>query len=282
MEPTEQTLRTSHGTIHYWEYNADKKPVIFVVHGFRGTHHGLIRLIEQLPEYRIIVPDLPAFGASPAMKNHPHTVENYADALIDFIAQKHISGPILLGHSMGSIVVSAMIAKQPSLTKKAIFINPIAAKPLEGMGRVKLAPGIAYHHLAGRILPEGIGTRVLQNKLLFLIGSASMTKTHDRELRKWIHWNHITYMKRFSDRRSLLEAYDSSSNTTIRDYKEQLDLPVLMIAGVHDAIAPIKSQRRLVRELPQAKLVEIEQVGHIIHYEKPKEAAEAIRAFLAR
>ena len=109
-----------------------------------------------------------------------------------------------------------------------------------------------------------------------------MTKARDKELRKWIHWNHVTYMKQFSDRKTLLEAYDSSSNTTIRDYLDHLGLPVLMIAGVHDAIAPIKPQRALARDLPNATLVELEQVGHIIHYEKPTEAAAAIQAFLAK
>ena len=32
---------------------------ILVIHGFRGDHHGLLRVADQLPEMRLIMPDLP-------------------------------------------------------------------------------------------------------------------------------------------------------------------------------------------------------------------------------
>ncbi len=282
MTSTEKTLNLSQGILHYWVYNPKATQTILMVHGFRGTHHGLEKLIAELPEFRIIVPDMPGFGASPAMKNLTHTVQNYATLMLELIDTLKLKSPILFGHSMGSIIVADMIATRPNVTPRAVFVNPIATRPTEGFGAVKIAPGIAYHHLAGRILPEKIGMRILRNKQLFLIGSATMTKTRDKELRKWIHWNHVTYMKQFSDRKTLLEAYVSSSTTTIRDYLHEVKLPVLMVAGKKDDIAPIKGQRLLARDLADATLIEVDNVGHIVHYEKPKEAAAAIQEFLSR
>ena len=280
LTPIETIAKLTHGDVHYWTYNTDKKPTILMIHGFRGTHHGLEKLIAELPDFRIIVPDMPGFGASAPMRGKIHDVANYSLMLADFIKDLKLKKPIIFGHSMGTIIAAHMIAADPGLADRAVFVNPIATKPTQGLGVIKIAPGIAYHHLAGRYLPERIGTAVLRNKLLFLIGSSTMTKTKDKELRKWIHWNHITYMKQFSDRKTLLEAYDSSSNTTIADYKDKLDLPILMIAGKKDAIAPIKGQRKLVQELKNATLVELENVGHIVHYEKPVEAASKIKEFL--
>lgn len=282
MTPTEKSVTLPHGKVHYWIYNPDKKPTILMIHGFRGTHHGLEKLIAELPDFRVIVPDLPGFGDTPAMKNHAHTIENYSELLREFVAKLDLKKPILFGHSMGTIIAADMLAHDPRLADKAVFVNPIANKPTEGFGALKIAPGILYHHLAGRYLPEKIGNKILRNKLLFLIGSASMTKTKDRELRKWIHWNHVTYMKRFSDRKTLLEAYDSSSNTTIRDYVTKLDIPILMVAGKRDSIAPIKGQRTLAAELANATLIELDNVGHIVHYEKPTEAGREIKNFLQR
>lgn len=280
MNPTEKTVQLPHGKVHYWTYNPDKKRTIVMVHGFRGTHHGLEKLIAELAEFRVVVPDMPGFGDTPAMKNHTHTVQNYSELMREFIKKLDFKKPILFGHSMGTIVVADMIAAEPGIAEKAVFVNPIANRPTEGFGAVKIAPGIVYHHLAGRILPERIGTAILRNKQLFLIGSATMTKTKDKELRKWIHWNHVTYMKRFSDRKSLLEAYESSSKTTIRDYVTKLDLPILMVAGKKDDIAPIKGQRTLAAELKNATLIELDNVGHIVHYEKPTEAGQEIIRFL--
>lgn len=282
MKPLEKTIKLPQGTVHYWVYNADKKPTILMIHGFRGTHHGLEKVIAELPDFRIIVPDLPGFGASKPMKDLEHTIKNYSVMLRHFIKNLELKKPIIFGHSMGTIIAADMIANDPALADRAVFVNPIAARPTAGLGVIKIAPGIAYHYLAGRYLPERLGSAILRNKQLFLIGSASMTKTKDKELRKWIHWNHVTYMKMFSDRKTLLQAYDSSSTTTIADYSASLDLPILMIAGKKDAIAPIKSQRKLVNELKNATLIELDNVGHIIHYEKPAEAGQAIRDFLTR
>ena len=48
-----------------------------------------------------------------------------------------------------------------------------------------------------------------------------------------------------------------------------------------DDITPLEAQRRLVTLFPDAELSVIEGVGHLIHYEKPVEAAAAIETFLS-
>ena len=53
------------------------------------------------------------------------------------------------------------------------------------------------------------------------------------------------------------------------------------MAADRDDITPIEAERRLARLFPDAELVEIADVGHLIHYEKPLEAAAAITRFLA-
>ena len=54
----------------YWSYEpvraTPETRTILVVHGFRGDHHGLLRVADQLPDMRLIMPDLPGFGRSAA------------------------------------------------------------------------------------------------------------------------------------------------------------------------------------------------------------------------
>lgn len=107
-----------------------------------------------------------------------------------------------------------------------------------------------------------------------------MTKTRDKKLRKLIHWNHVTYMKRFAHRKALLEAFESANSTALDRYINDLTLPILMIAGNLDTIAPIKDTREVAGKLASVTLVELDKVGHIVHYEQPKAAAEAIADFL--
>lgn len=280
MKSTANQIQINGHTLHYWTYGkADKTVPILVVHGFRGTHHGLEYIIEHMnKDHFVIVPDLPGFGDTPAFDSVEHSIENYAALLDRFIAKLGYEQVNILGHSMGTVVAAEMIKQQPKTFKKAVLINPVAKKPPV----FQLFPGYVYHRLAGKYLPERLGTKILSNKQLFLLGSAVMTKTRDKELRKLIHWNHVTYMKRFAHRRSLLEAFESANSTALDHYVDDLRLPVLMIAGKQDTIAPLKDAREVAGKLEDVELVEFDQVGHIIHYERPKEAAAAIDAFLSR
>lgn len=267
--------------LHYWITGPADGPVIVMVHGFRGTHHGLFDVMAQLPGYCIVIPDLPGFGDSTPMTQLPHTIEGYAQLMLALMHELKLGPVILLGHSLGTTIAAEMVARQPRAASKLILINPIAEHPLKGMGALKMAPGVLYHWLAGSILPEALGEKVLRNKLLFLVGSAAMTKTKDKVLRQKIHNSHLTYMSRFHDRHTLLEAYQTSINNTVTTRASKILIPTLLIAGKIDAIAPIKGQRMLVKALAKGQLVEIDQVGHIIHFEKAKEAGAAINKFLA-
>lgn len=277
MTSTEHSATIDGTELYYWTYGTASKPPLLVVHGFRGTHHGLEYVIEHLTDdFHIIVPDLPGFGDSPAFIDQPHTIENYAALLDSLITHLKLKKVDVLGHSMGTVVAAEMIKQQPDRFKKAVFINPVSKKPPV----MQLFPGYLYHRVAGKYLPEKIGTAVLSNRHLFLLGSSVMTKTRDKKLRKLIHWNHITYMKRFAHRKALLEAFESANSTALDRYIDDLKLPVLMIAGKQDTIAPIKDTRDVAGKLVSAKLVELDKVGHIVHYEQPKVAAAAIVDFL--
>ena len=56
--------------------------------------------------------------------------------------------------------------------------------------------------------------------------------------------------------------------------------PTLLIAAQKDDITPIEAERHLQTLFPDADLVEIPEVGHLIHYETPQAAASAVTRFL--
>lgn len=80
----------------YWTYGPSTTgPVLVVVHGFRGDHHGLEPVLAHLPERRVVAPDLPGFGRSAPFPTGRHTVEAYADWLISFVRQLSDAGPVV-------------------------------------------------------------------------------------------------------------------------------------------------------------------------------------------
>jgi len=262
----------------YWVYGpADAEVTVIAVHGFRGEHHGLESVLAFLPEARVVAPDLPGFGESAPVPGKTYDLDEYAAWLSDFAAQV-APGAVVLGHSFGSIVTSAAVASGLS-TPKLILINPIGAPALEGPKGVMTRLAVLYYALGAK-LPERLGTALLRNGLIVRIMSIAMAKTSDPALRRFIHDQHDTYFSRFADRDVLRDAFVASVSHDVSQFASSIDVPTLLIAAQRDDITPIEVERELALRFPDAELVEIAHVGHLIHYETPAEAAGAIRRFL--
>ena len=269
---------------HAWRYGAAQGAPFVLVHGFRGDHHGLegiaLALAERAPELRIIVPDLPGFGASPAVPGREHDLDLYGEWLRAFTAAVGTGegGFAILGHSFGSLVVANAIGQglRPASTS---LINPISAPALEGPQAVMTQLAIAYYRAAA-LLPEAPARALLGNPLIVRVMSEVMAKTGDRELRAWIHGQHHEYFSRFADSRTLLEAFRASVSHTVGEYAAAFDGPTLLIAGDRDDITPLEAQLALARRIESANLRIVPGVGHLVHYEAVEYAVAELLGFL--
>lgn len=269
------------GTTHYWVYGpADAKRTIVIAHGYRGEHHGLEPVIAQLPDVRWIGADMPGFGLSSPLTEAPHSIKGYARWLNDFVEVLGLTGSaIMLGHSFGSIISSQAIAdgaRPPAL----ILINPIAISGLDGPNRVATRITVAFYRFARR-LPTPIGSWLLRHWIVTQFVSSTLAKTPDKQLRRWIHNEHHTYFSNFASRDVVVEAFEASISTHVGEFAQQIPMPTLLVAAELDDITPIQAVRDLAETMPDATLTELKNVGHLIHYEVPVLAANAIRSFLA-
>ncbi len=270
--------RTSHGTA-YWTHNDNPKlPVIIMIHGFRGTHHGMDLIAKNLNKHQVIVPDLPGFGETKPLTTE-HSIDNYVKWLHKFIDGLNLAKPpILLGHSFGSIITSNYASKYPKSIKKLILVNPIGAPALKGPKAIMTRLAIVYYWL-GRKLPAKFATYLLSSKPIVMVMSQTMAKTKDKQLRRFIHDQHLTHFSSFTNRQVVAEAFNASIHNTVRDVAQKIPMPTLLIAGDLDDITPLYKQHELRQLLPDAKLEIIRSVGHLTHYETPEAVAQAIELF---
>lgn len=263
----------------WWEYgDADADRVLVVVHGFRGDHHGLEPVVAQLPGVRILSPDLPGFGDSAPLADARHDIAGYAAWLRAFVDVTGTRDATVLGHSFGSIVVTAALADGLP-NPRAILVNPIAAPALEGPRGVLTRLAVLYYRAAA-VLPERAGFGLLRNRAIVRVMSEAMAKTRDRSLRRWINDQHDRFFSAFGDRRVVLEAFRASVSSDASTYAPRVGVPVLLVAAERDDITPVAAQHRLRALFADARLEVIPRVGHLIHYETPGEAAGFIRSFL--
>lgn len=274
----EKELTLSHGTVKYWEYHPDKKPALVMIHGFRGTHHGLAKIAEGLPDFHLLVPDLPGFGESQQLAGE-HSVENYVAFVAEFIRALGLKTPVVAGHSFGSIVVSHFAAAYPDMLSKLILINPIAAPALQGPRGAMTRLAIAYYWL-GRKLPAKVAGAWLGAPPIVKIMSVTMAKTSDKETLRYIHDQHKQHFSTFASPQVVAESFRASVSSDVSHVADQLRVPTLLIAGEKDDITPLDKQHELHRKVADSELYVIDEVGHLIHYEKAEDAARAIKGFL--
>jgi len=267
-------------TTRYWEYGDPQSAVTIVaVHGFRGDHHGLEPVIAQLSGFRIISPDLPGFGESEPLVGLTHDIDGYRRWLTAFVAAVPPTGRfVILGHSFGSIVVSATVAGGLR-ADDVVLVNPIAAPALSGPRGI-LTRLAVFYYWAGAKLPERLGFALLRNRVIVRVTSVAMVKTKDPELRRWIHNQHDRYFSAFSSRSVVLEAFKASVGNDVSEFAAAIPERTLLIAAEKDDITTVAAQHRLQKLFPDATLQVIPNVGHLIHYEMPATAAAHLQSFL--
>ena len=300
-------------TTRYWQYGegmgSGSYPVL-LVHGFRGDHHGLEiianYLLKLIPNVSIISPDLPGFGRSADLPENTQgegtqgedNINAYVAWLNDFVKHtnpaREDAQPLplhLVGHSFGSIVTSAFAAAHPNSLALLSLINPISEPALEGSQRVASRLASLYYR-AGAALPEKIGYPLLRSQLITRASSEVMMRTKDKAMRRFINGQHAAYFGSFGSRRGVLSAYEASITHTAAEYAAAIRVPVQMLVAEDDDLGTPETARAMYatltsRDLPASssgareRLDMIPEVGHLIHYETPRRAAELIADFAA-
>jgi pimeloyl-ACP methyl ester carboxylesterase len=123
-------------TVRTWIHPARgrSRGIILMVHGFRGDHHGLRRLINALPEHLVVVPDLPGFGASTpfTQPGYEHSASGYESVVLALVGALELPREtVLLGHSFGSIVAAGVVARHPETFERLVLVNPICRPALQ-------------------------------------------------------------------------------------------------------------------------------------------------------
>ncbi|MCL2870007.1 alpha/beta hydrolase [Candidatus Saccharibacteria bacterium] len=275
----EKVIELPSSTIHYWQNKAKKNaPTIVMVHGFRGTHHGLLKIATNLGDkYNLIIPDLPGFGASQPFTGANSSLPNFVKFLQEFIDTLELkTKPHLLAHSFGTIIASAYVAENPSAINKLILLSPVASAPLpELLQPIVIAPT----KLVGA-MPEKLGHHLMGNYLVTDIMTLYSTKTKDPELKKWIKAEHRRYFNTFVTTKSMTDAFIVSLTDHVATFAPKIPNPTLIVYGDKDNVAGAKRQKALSQLFTNVKSKSIPKTGHLIPYEVPEAVAKAIDDFV--
>jgi len=263
----------------YYDYPSERASTetIVMVHGYRGNHRGLEAIAAGLEKYRVVIPDLPGFGESEQLSTI-HSLDAYAHWLGEFLSALGIAGSChVVGHSFGTLVVGRYATT--NLCKSIVLINPVSAPALSGPRAILTRITSGFYRLSTAV-PESVGSWLLRSPVAVMVMSAVMTKSKDGRLRRWIHKQHLANFSDFASVRVASEAYSASISSDLSIMASSIRSPVLVIAAELDDLTDIATQRSVVKLYPSASIVELNGVGHLVHYEAPQEAATFIGRFI--
>jgi 3-oxoadipate enol-lactonase len=258
-------MKTRDGRFSYEAAGDPGTPPLVFLHGIGGAARAWRGQLDAFSDhYRTIAWDMPGYGGSAPLPRV--SIVALADALQDFLRQADTTKPILVGHSIGGMIVQQLLAKNPDIARAVVlaqtspaFGKPdgdwqksfIAARlgPLDrGETLVTLAPSLV-RELVGDD-PDASGTDIARNCM------ASVPEP--------------TY------RATMLALMGFDLRNALKD----IAVPTLVLSGSKDNNAPAPMMAKMASLIPSAKYVELEGVGHLANLERPGAFNVALDQFL--
>jgi pimeloyl-ACP methyl ester carboxylesterase/membrane protein DedA with SNARE-associated domain len=224
-------------------------PVLVLLHGslYRaGAFDGLIQ--ELRPYFRLIVPDLPGFGASvgPNLPDYsPATEAHELEGLLDHLRLERVH---LAGFGMGGAVALEMADRAPERVQSITLIDSTGTVEFEWLG-------------------DPVLNHAIYGAQLSLYNTAHALLPHFG----WLDTGPLN----LASARSLWD----SDPLRLRDVLKRYRNPLLIIQAQHDFVEQLSSAQENYRVVPQSRLVTIPG-GHWAALHSPELVAPAIHEFV--
>jgi 3-oxoadipate enol-lactonase len=259
-------MTTRDGRFGYEAAGDRAMPPLVFLHGIGGAARGWRGQLDFFKgRYRAIAWDMPGYGGSAALP--AVSIASLADALQDFLQQVGATKPIVVGHSIGGMIVQQWLVKNPRVAGAIVLAqtSPAFGKPdgdwQKSFIDARLGPldrGETLVSLAPSLVKELVGDdpdaggMELARDCMASVPPATYRAT-------------MLALMGFDQREAL----------------KNIAVPTLVLSGSKDKNAPAPMMAKMASYIPSAEYVEIEGVGHLVNLERPKAFNAALDRFLA-
>jgi pimeloyl-ACP methyl ester carboxylesterase len=277
IEPELKAVELDAGRIHYRESGSG--PAIVFAHGLLVDGTLWRKVTPFLADrFRCVVPDLPLGShREPMRPDADLTPPGVARILADFVASLDLQDVTLVGNDTGGAISQIVAANHPERLGRLVltpcdayenFLPPFF-RPLQYAARV---PGL----LTAMVQPMRL--RALQRGPLGFGLLISPDAIEPDVLDSWIR----PFLSDGGVRRDTIEFLRSISNRYTLEAAEKLrgfDRPTLIAWAPEDRFFKLRYAERLAAEMPNARLVRIENSRTFVSEDQPERLAEEIATF---
>lgn len=244
---------------------------LLFVHGFGTDQTAWSQIVPAFSEdYRIVLIDNVGAGKSAPqafVENRYHTLEKYADDLLDICDMLDLQNIILAGHSAGAMISVLAAVRAPTFFSKIVMIgaSPRYLNDHDYVGGLTSADirdiydAIQHDHWEWA---QHFSSTAMQNQ-----EQPHLAEHFANTIRNIPSAQILTVL------RSILQG----------DYREtvvKLNLPALIIQSQNDAFVPIQVAEYLHQNIKSSQLKVIEATGHLPHISAPQAVTDAMAEFI--
>lgn len=236
-------------------------PALVFLHYWGGSSRTWQHVVDALsPDYRTIAIDQRGWGNSTSPPTG-YALSDLADDALALVDALHLESYLLVGHSMGGKVAQLVASRRPRGLRGLVLVAPAPPTPLalpldarQGMVHAYDSRESIAATVQQVLAPDGLSDRDLDTVIADSLAGASPAKAA---------WPLAT------------------SQEDITADVPKIDVPVIVISGEHDRVDPPEVLvRELLPRIPQARLVVLPGVGHLLPLEAPADLAHVIKAFV--
>ncbi len=255
-------MRAALDEVELFYTDAGDGPAVLLLHGWSCDSHDWSWLIADLvADHRVIAVDLRGHGRSQVLDG-PYNPQVMAADALQLLRRLDVTSVAVVGHSMGTIVASALALAAPELVAGLVLVDPVYGVPVE-----------VAQFLSSTVTPESaVGFAVASFQDFY--------RPLTPEFLKVWHARRVEGTPPHVLAQSLLGLYEGPGGLGRAD--------VTSVAFADRAVPALavyaaESGAEFERALPHADQVEVvvwPENGHFLHQERPAEFNALARAWL--
>ena len=274
--PPSQFLEIDGLRVHLRDEGPRDDPVpIVLIHGTSDSLHtwdGWAAVLQR--QRRVIRFDLPGFGLTGPDQDNDYSAARYVKFVAAVLDRLGVQRCVLAGNSLGGQIAWSVAAAMPDRVDKLILVDA-SGYPPESVTTPRSIPlgfRIASMPWARPLMEHTLPRGIVQSSVRNVYGDPAKVTPELVDL-------YFAMALRAGNRAALGRRMDQGYTGDVSQLKK-IAAPTLVLWGGKDKLVPTEFGPRFVRDIPNAKLVVFDELGHVPQEEDPARTVAEVKRFL--
>ncbi len=254
------------GDLNYRDEGDRDDPAIVLLHGFGCSERWWDRVAPDLERrgLRVIRFDLLGHGGS-EMPRDGYAPDEQARRVAAALRKLRVRRAVVVGHSMGGTIASALVEEKPRLVRKLAVIG---TTPRDGFAELPFTGRVATWPVVGELARRFAPDQVIKAGLDSAF--ADDVDVPDAFVDDLDRMTFSAYDKSSTEAGEFVEDRPNSERVA------EANVPLLVIFGTEDDLVDPKAADTWAKDVPRARVVKMRGVGHSPHWEEPREVVDLL------